>query len=177
MWESSLVISYTVPLHNPLTGVALATKSWDSLWLVPGASDGSVTNNLLLHKQNIFFVEMESENYISTENRSDWLADDNNLAWSILKPDLYIGFFSRDCVEVRYHHTLTCEDALRWETVWKGEGGGGLLHSNMKKKAKSCLKTSLWTVKDVIIKFLTCTLLEAFLFCFDLPYNFNFPFY
>ena len=40
-----------------------------------------ITDDLSLRKQSMFFIEMESENS-GWKHRSDWLADNNNLASS-----------------------------------------------------------------------------------------------
>ena len=60
--------SNIVSLHNPLTKVA--TKSWASIW----HHMEQITENLSLHKQNMFFVDMESENIIvySLNFRTGW---------------------------------------------------------------------------------------------------------
>ena len=67
-----------------------------------------IADDLSLRKQNMIFVEKESENNIhctDQKDRSDWLTDNNNPTSRASSSPTF-----RDFVEARCHNTLTCED-------------------------------------------------------------------
>ena len=69
-----------------------------------------------LSKQNMFFVEMERVYPLNwLNNRFDWLADSINLTSQASSgPTFRKRLLSMDCVDVRYHFTLTCKVDFTW---------------------------------------------------------------
>lgn len=56
-----------VHIRDPL--IKVATRNWDSLWLIISSTgiNKPITEYLSLRMQSMFIVEMESENFISAE--------------------------------------------------------------------------------------------------------------
>ena len=96
-----------LPLHNPLTKEATQR----------GVSICIISNELHTTSQkNMFIVEMERVYPLNwLNNRFDWLADSINLTSQASSgPTFRQRLLSMDCVDVRYHYTLTCKADFTW---------------------------------------------------------------
>ena len=73
-----------------------------------------ITDDFSLRKQNVFFVEMKSENCIVIPLNSDWKG--RLIGFQTItnfRHDHYqtrhLDILSKDCAVVQYHYTLACE--------------------------------------------------------------------